>query len=511
MMINTPGAKLIGRTVDDMLGKSDFDLFTPDTAQQIVTADRRVLATGEALTFEDVITAAGVTRTFLSTKGPYRDGQGNIIGLIGVARDISARKRAEEELLASEVRYRLLFERNLAGVMRSTPEGKILNCNESFIRIMGYALREEILAHTVMDFYCHPADREQLLSLLRERRVLTNHEIHFRRKDGAPIWVLGNLILLEDESGGPAIEGTIFEITERKRMDEALRDSEALYHSLVESLPLNVYRKDLEGRITFGNKRHCDTIGRTLDEIRGKTDYDFYPTELAEKYRRDDHTVITTQKVLEDVEEHIRPNGEKLYVQVLKTPVYDSRNEVVGTQGIFWDVTARKQAEMAVYKAKEAAEAANRAKSEFLARMSHEIRTPMNGIIGMTDLALDTALTPEQREYLEMVRASADSLLEIIDDILDFSKIEAGKLRVESVEFDLRETLGDTVRTLALRASRRAWSWPAALLRACPTCLSATPPGCARSSSTWWAMPSSSRNVVKSWSMFRRTRMEDRG
>ena len=137
---------------------------------------------------------------------------------------------------------------------------------------------------------------------------------------------------------------------QRKQAEDALRASEALYHSLVETIPMNVWRKDANGRFTFGNEGFCATTKRSLTELIGKTDFDLFPAELAEKYRRDDDLVLTTGKPLQATEEHETAEGETLHVQVLKLPVYDGQGHIVGTQGIFWDVSDRKRLEDALTK-----------------------------------------------------------------------------------------------------------------------------------------------------------------
>jgi len=240
----------------------------------------------------------------------------------------------------------------------------------------------------------------------------------------------------------------------RRRAEQVLRDSQALYSSLVENLPVHVLRKDLEGRFTFANASFCRLAGRTLEEILGKTDLDLYPAELAEKYRHDDRLVAETGRLYHDIEAK-QGDGEMRFVEVMKWPVRDADHRVVGTQAVFWDVTQRWLAEKERERAKQAAEAANRAKSAFLANMSHEIRTPLTAILGLTELVLATPLSAEQREYLTAVHESGESLLLLINDILDFSRIEAGRIDLDRAPFELRESLGDAMRLMAVRAHRK--------------------------------------------------------
>ena len=155
-------------------------------------------------------------------------------------------------------------------------------------------------------------------------------------------------------------------------------------------------------------------------------------------------------------------------IQVAVAPLLDDTNECIGSIAVARDVTQHKRSEEALRLAREAAEAANHAKSSFLARMSHEIRTPMNGVLGMTELLLETGLSSTQRKYAETVQRSGKNLLDIINDILDFSKIEAGKLELENVDMDLRRTVEDVVDLLAERAHSKglelACSIPADLM-----------------------------------------------
>jgi two-component system sensor histidine kinase/response regulator len=239
---------------------------------------------------------------------------------------------------------------------------------------------------------------------------------------------------------------------ELERMAGALTNSEVFLQSLVENLPVDIYRKDIEGRFIFVNKRFCDYKGKPSTEILGKTNFDIDPPDLAQRHRAIDRVLMETRRPFETEEISLDSHGEERWNRMIKLAVLDKSGRIVATQGMSWDVTSAKQVEKNLKWAKEAAEGAARAKSEFLAKMSHEIRTPMNGVIGMTDLLLDSKLATQQREFAETIRLSAETLLTIINDILDFSKIEAGKMAMEVLNFDLVKTIESTFDIVAAGA-----------------------------------------------------------
>jgi two-component system, sensor histidine kinase and response regulator len=369
---------------------------------------------------------------------------------------IALARRVTVSLRESEERLQAILDNTTAVVYMKDVNGRYLLANRRFEQLFQKS-QPDILGKTDDELFPSQAastyqenDRQVLASgkpLEVEEPVVQSDGLHT---------YISNKFALLDQAGKPyAVGGVSTDITAQKNAEQAFRDSEARYLSLVESLPLRTWSKDCEGKFTFANQQLCRDFGKTLAELMGRIDYDFAPFELADKYQRDDRRVRETRQVFEDIEEFQLSDGRKQYIQVLKAPLFNSKGEVIGTQGMSWDVSARVMAEKATQQAKEAAEAANRAKSVFVANMSHEIRTPMNGIIGMSELLLDTPLTPDQRECVMMVNESADSLLSLINDVLDLSKVEAGKLDLESIPFELGEVLGDALKLLALRADKK--------------------------------------------------------
>ncbi|MEJ7594302.1 MAG: histidine kinase dimerization/phospho-acceptor domain-containing protein [Planctomycetaceae bacterium] len=243
------------------------------------------------------------------------------------------------------------------------------------------------------------------------------------------------------------------ELAQRHRIEHELRDANVFLDSVIDNIPIMLFMKDAEElRIIRYNKAGQELVGISADKMIGKTDFDLFPREEAEFFARKDREVLNGLKRVDIEEEEILTDKGIRILHTKKIPVCDENGNPRFLLGIAEDITEKKQTLLDLKAAKESAEAASIAKSDFLANMSHEIRTPMNAIIGMTDLVLDTELEPTQRDYLTIVSESAESLLAIINEILDFSKIEAGKLELESIDFDVRDEIGDTLKTLGIRA-----------------------------------------------------------
>ena len=373
--------------------------------------------------------------------------------ILAVARNITERKKTDAELEASGRRSRRYIERNAAGFMRSTYDGELLECNESLMRLMGYDSLDEMKTHRLPEFYMDPGARAAMTTLLTEKKIVNGYEICLRRKDGGPIWALVNLTLIPVQGIQGHIEGTVIDITDRKRIEKELRSIAAVVEASTDFIGLAT----LEGEVLFINHGGRRMLGIEDGMLAGMKITDNVMEEERE---------FLVKNVLPAAMREGNWAGETRFRHSqtgVPIPMWQSlffitepqTNNRIAIATICRDLTQRKNEEEELRTAKEAADAGNRAKGRFLANMSHEIRTPMNGILGMTRMLLASDLAPEQQHFAEVVLNCSENLLAIVNSILDLSKIDAGKIELEKLDFKLPEILRRIVETFALDARKK--------------------------------------------------------
>jgi PAS domain S-box-containing protein len=390
---------------------------------------------------------------------------GSLRFLEGLNIDITERKRIEEELRKVKDRLALavrgsnvgVWENDMAGGDYRTGRVRCVNMLEQ----LGHPAPESDLDYQTVAASIHPDDRGRVEQALRAYLAgdTPDYQVEFRarHRDGTDCRMLSRGVVVRDAAGRPVrFVGTRIDITQLKRAEEELRDSEGRFRGTFENAGVGIAHSNFEGRWLRLNEKLCAILGYTREELLQKTFRDItYPEDLPASLDHLGRLLRGEVSGYSLEKRYVRKDGSPVWIDLSISLQRDAGGTPAYLIAVVQDISERKRLEGELRQAKEAAEAASRAKSDFLAHVSHEVRTPLNAILGMNELALDTALSDQQRKYLTVVRSSAEALLEVINDLLDFSKIEAGKLELDRTPFSLRAVINDTLRSLALRAHQK--------------------------------------------------------
>lgn len=374
--------------------------------------------------------------------------------ILQVSRYMRLRKSAEKEARLKEIKYSRFVEESGLVLLTTDLAGNISFVNKRVSHFTGFEPNEIIGKHfslLVDEKWVHTINnnfKKQLKSKEFELQI----EFPLKVKSGNRIWVEQSSIVLFDNETPKGFQCIVKDITERKKLENEAKkveqereENQYRLQSILDNTTLIVYIKDLDGRYLLVNKKYKDIFQVTDGQAIGKTDFDLLSENEANRNYEIDQYVIREQKTIEMEEEIISKSEGALNLLLVRFPLFDKNHTLYGIGGIATDITERSLFSKHLMEAKSKAEMAEQLQEQFLANMSHEIRTPMNGIIGMTNILMDSPLNEDQRDFVQVIKKSSDNLLVLINDILDLSKIKAGKLRIENIDFRLREIVESTI------------------------------------------------------------------
>ena len=443
----------------------------PADAQRSIDAWTRSVRSGEALEIEcRVRRADGVYRWHLVRAVPMRGSDGEILRWFGTNTDIEDQKAAGSAAAAAsrakseEIERRRLVEAELqlqatvVGNMNEgvclvrTDLGQVVYANARFEKMFGYGPGEMVgLPKRALNYDDGNGLAERRADEIiaeAERSGSAEYEVENVSRDGRRFHSRGRASLIDHATYGRVAVAVQQDISGRKLAEEELRQSERRFQLLADAMPQIVWETRADGSVEYFNRRWFDYSGLTLEQSLGSGwGSSIHPADAPVTIANWAKSISSGEPIESECRIR-RADGADRWHLIRAVPSRGADGEIQRWFGTCTDIEEQRAA-------RSAAEAASRAKSEFLANMSHEIRTPMNGIVGMTELLLGTALTREQREYLQMVRESADRLLDVINDILDFSKVEAGRLELDVHPFSLRASVAEAARALGVAAGAK--------------------------------------------------------
>ncbi|RKX27107.1 MAG: hypothetical protein DRP45_01870 [Candidatus Zixiibacteriota bacterium] len=491
--VNVHDEAAISIPLDEIIGKNIRDAGFPDNALvSIMKRIKSTLNTGQSQMLNYELTVPQGRRHFEARMVRLTEDR-----ILACVRDITEQKKIQDSLL----RMKAAMEQSRDGIALTNLEGNIQFVNSAWADMHGW--EEQKLEGKPLSVFHTEEQLKNDVKPFNQKLMVTGSregEVGHVTRDGRTFPTWQSCSLMQDSNGQPVgIIAAAHDITGQKASEKALARALSQLQSVMDSSrQVAIIVTDTEGLITLLNAGAERMLGYVSKELVSKHTPEVFHLgseiidrgkELTEKlgHRVKGFEVLIANARTGIYEErewtYVQKNGSHITVNLVVSAIYDENDQITGFLSVAMDITERKLSEDRLQQyaedlrmakefqeenanqlqkvvqelslAQAEAEAANEAKSNFLANMSHEIRTPMNGIIGMTSLTLDTNLTEEQREYLGMVKTSADNLLQIINDILDFSKIEAGRMDLELIDFSLRETIESAIGPLTLRTEEK--------------------------------------------------------
>ncbi|MEA5537722.1 PAS domain S-box protein [Limnoraphis robusta Tam1] len=454
LRVNRAFANLFNLSEEQIVGKRFADFFTEEVINIFRTRINQLIEIGQPVTVEDELLINGDLKTFESILFPVIDEGGRLREIWAIATDISERKQAEIELRKSRDLRDAIFHESADALFLVDSESLLtIDCNRRAVELFEAKNREELIGiegHILQKRQFTPQEVQNSREAV-DQKGFWDLEIEYLTKQGRSFW--GNLAARKIY-----IDGQLFhlvrvtDISDRKLAEQALRQSEKQLRLLADALPVFISYADSEERYQFVNKKYEEQFGLNREEICGKTTREVIGDINYHLIRGSIEQALMGESVSYEVQfQNLADLGEH-YLSVMLIPNFDESFGVQGYYSLIIDISDRKQIELQLQKAKEAAEAASQAKGTFIANMSHELRSPLNAILGFARiLKNDSKLSSYQRKNADIIYRSGEHLLNLINQVLDLAKIEANRTTLDLTDFHFDALLDDIYNMFSLK------------------------------------------------------------